>query len=122
MTSRHVDVLVVGAGPAGLAAASLLATAGARVEVLEREQSPGGVPRHCAHRGFGNRPRALTGPAYARLLADAAVHAGADLCTGVTALDWAGPRALSTIGPQGVRTLAARAVVLATGARERPRP
>ncbi|MEU5626802.1 NAD(P)/FAD-dependent oxidoreductase [Streptomyces tendae] len=122
MTSRHVDVLVVGAGPAGLAAAALLATAGARVEVLEREQSPGGVPRHCAHRGFGNRPRALTGPAYARLLADAAVHAGADLCTGVTALDWAGPRALSTVGPQGVRTLAARAVVLATGARERPRP
>ncbi|MFE7432290.1 NAD(P)/FAD-dependent oxidoreductase [Streptomyces tendae] len=122
MTSRHVDVLVVGAGPAGLAAASLLATAGARVEVLEREQAPGGVPRHCAHRGFGNRPRALTGPAYARLLADAAVHAGADLRTGVTALDWAGPRALSTVGPQGVRTLAARAVVLATGARERPRP
>ncbi|MFJ3036823.1 NAD(P)/FAD-dependent oxidoreductase [Streptomyces tendae] len=122
MTSRHVDVLVVGAGPAGLAAASLLATAGARVEVLEREQAPGGVPRHCAHRGFGNRPRALTGPAYARLLADAAVDAGADLRTGVTALDWAGPRALSTVGPQGVRTLAARAVVLATGARERPRP
>ncbi|MFK4546943.1 thioredoxin reductase [Streptomyces tendae] len=121
MTSRHVDVLVVGAGPAGLTAAALLATAGARVEVLERERSPGGVPRHCAHRGFGNRPHALTGPAYARLLADAAVHAGADLRTGVTALDWAGPRALSTVGPQGVGTLAARAVVLATGARERPR-
>ncbi|MGX1248425.1 thioredoxin reductase [Streptomyces ambofaciens] len=121
MTSRHIDVLVVGAGPAGLAAASLLATAGARVEILEREQAPGGVPRHCAHRGFGNRPHALTGPAYARLLADAAVHAGADLRTGVTALDWAGPRALATVGPQGVRTLAARAVVLATGARERPR-
>ncbi|MFJ4334153.1 MULTISPECIES: NAD(P)/FAD-dependent oxidoreductase [unclassified Streptomyces] len=121
MTSRHVDVLVVGAGPAGLAAASLLATAGARVEVLEREQSPGGVPRHCAHRGFGNRPHAWTGPAYARLLTEAAVHAGAGLRTGVTALDWAGPRALTTVGPQGVRTLAARAVVLATGARERPR-
>ncbi|MET7321555.1 FAD-dependent oxidoreductase [Streptomyces sp. NPDC005549] len=121
MTSRHIDVLVVGAGPAGLAAASLLATAGARVEVLEREQSPGGVPRHCAHRGFGNRPHTLTGPAYARLLADAAAHAGAGLRTGVTALDWAGPRALTTVGPRGVRTLAARAVVLATGARERPR-
>ncbi|MER6167847.1 NAD(P)/FAD-dependent oxidoreductase [Streptomyces violaceorubidus] len=121
MTSRHVDVLVVGAGPAGLAAARLLATAGVRVEVLEREQTPGGVPRHCAHRGFGNRPHTLTGPAHARLLADAAVNAGAGLRTGVTALDWAGPRALTTVGPEGVRTLAARAVVLATGARERPR-
>ncbi|WP_333758568.1 FAD-dependent oxidoreductase, partial [Streptomyces sp. ISBFB 2968] len=121
MTSRQADVLVVGAGPAGLTAAARLARTGARVVLLEREQSPGGVPRHCAHRGFGDRPHALTGPAHARLLADAAARAGADLRTGVTALDWAGPRALTTVGPRGAETLAARAVVLATGARERPR-
>ncbi|MFE2439969.1 FAD-dependent oxidoreductase, partial [Streptomyces sp. NPDC059409] len=121
MTSRQVDVLVVGAGPAGLATASLLATAGARVEVLEREQAPGGVTRHCAHRGFGTWPHALTGPAHARLLAASAERAGADVRTGVTALDWAGPRTLTTVGPRGAETLAARAVVLATGARERPR-
>ncbi|AQS66367.1 NAD(P)/FAD-dependent oxidoreductase [Streptomyces pactum] len=119
--TRQVDVLVVGGGPAGLVAASLLAVTGVRVEVLERERRAGGVPRHCAHRGFGNWPRALTGPAYARLLADAAVRAGADVRTGVTALDWAGPRTLTTVGPRGAQTLAARAVVLATGARERPR-
>ncbi|NEB13224.1 NAD(P)-binding protein, partial [Streptomyces coelicoflavus] len=75
MTSRQVDVLVVGAGPAGLAAAARLARTGVRVEVLEREQSPGGVPRHCAHRGFGSRPHALTGPAHARLLAASAERA-----------------------------------------------
>ncbi|WP_333742819.1 NAD(P)/FAD-dependent oxidoreductase [Streptomyces ardesiacus] len=121
MTGRQVDVLVVGAGPAGLAAASLLATTGARVEVLEREQRPGGVPRHCAHGGFGTWPATLTGPAYAALLADGAARAGAEVRTGVTALDWAGPRTLTTIGPRGAETLAARAVVLATGARERPR-
>ncbi|MFE1585933.1 NAD(P)/FAD-dependent oxidoreductase [Streptomyces sp. NPDC058737] len=121
MTSRQVDVLVVGAGPAGLVTASLLATADARVEVLEREQAPGGVPRHCAHRGFGTWPHALTGPAHARLLAASAERAGADVRTGVTALDWVGPRTLTTVGPQGAETLAARAVVLATGAREGPR-
>ncbi|MFE9702612.1 NAD(P)/FAD-dependent oxidoreductase [Streptomyces sp. NPDC005930] len=121
MTHHQVDVLVVGAGPAGLAAACLLAATGARVEVLERERTPGGVPRHCAHRGFGTWPQDLTGPAYARLLADAAVRAGADVRTGVTALDWAGPRTLTTVGPQGARTIGALAVVLATGARERPR-
>lgn len=121
MTSRQVDVLVVGAGPAGLATAARLARTGVRVEVLEREQSPGGVPRHCAHRGFGTWPHALTGPAHARLLAASAERAGADVRTGVTALDWAGPRTLTTVGPRGAETLAARAVVLATGARERPR-
>ncbi|MFG3164635.1 NAD(P)/FAD-dependent oxidoreductase [Streptomyces sp. NPDC048232] len=119
--TREVDVLVVGAGPAGLVAATHLATTGARVEVLERERWPGGAPVHCAHRGFGTWPHTRTGPAHARLLADAAVRAGADVRTGVTALDWAGPRTLATVGPRGAETIAARAVLLATGARERPR-
>ncbi|MFF8731625.1 NAD(P)/FAD-dependent oxidoreductase [Streptomyces sp. NPDC015171] len=120
---RRVDVLVVGAGPAGLAAAARLAAAGAgRVEVLEREARPGGVPRHCAHGGFGTWTHPLTGPGYARLLTEAAERSGATLRTGVTALDWAtaGP-VLSTVGPGGPETIEARAVLLATGARERPR-
>ncbi|MEV6833006.1 FAD-dependent oxidoreductase [Streptomyces sp. NPDC051133] len=120
---RRVDVLVVGAGPAGLAAAARLAAAGAgRVEVLEREQQPGGVPRHCAHGGFGTWTRPLTGPRYARRLTDAAERAGAVLRTGVSVLDWApaGP-VLHTTGPRGPETVEARAVILATGACERPR-
>ncbi|MFG2944596.1 NAD(P)/FAD-dependent oxidoreductase [Streptomyces adustus] len=119
---RRVDVLVVGAGPAGLATAARLAAAGAgRVEVLDREQQAGGVPRHCAHGGYGTWLRPLTGPGYARLLLDAADRAGASVRTGVTALDWAGPLSLHTVGPHGPETIDARAVVLATGARERPR-
>ncbi|MFI9803238.1 NAD(P)/FAD-dependent oxidoreductase [Streptomyces sp. NPDC052301] len=120
---RRVDVLVVGAGPAGLAAAARVAAAGAgRVEVLEREEQPGGVPRHCAHGGFGTRIRPLTGPRYARRLTQAAELAGAALRTGVSVLDWAptGP-VLHTTGPGGPEVIEARAVVLATGARERPR-
>ncbi|MEU2717144.1 FAD-binding protein, partial [Streptomyces sp. NPDC007205] len=91
MTSpRPVDVLVVGAGPAGLVAAARLAAAGAgRVEVLEREQQAGGIPRHCAHGGFGTWTRPLTGPRYAGRLTEAAGRAGAVIRTGVTVLDWA---------------------------------
>jgi thioredoxin reductase len=112
---RHVDVLVVGAGPAGLALAARLAAGGAgRVEVLERERQAGGVPRHCRRRGFD-------GPGFARRQVEAAVRAGASVRTGVTALGWAGPLALSTVSPAGPETITAGAVVLATGARERPR-
>ncbi|MFD7878521.1 FAD-dependent oxidoreductase, partial [Streptomyces sp. NPDC059766] len=111
---RRVDVLVVGAGPAGLATAARLATAGAgRVEVLDREQQAGGVPRHCAHGGYGTWLHPLTGPGYARLLLDAADRAGVSVRTGVTALDWAGPLSLHTVGPHGPETIDARAVVLA---------
>ncbi|MET9436440.1 FAD-dependent oxidoreductase [Streptomyces sp. NPDC006551] len=122
--NRSVDVLVVGAGPAGLAAAARLAAAGAgRVEVLERDDEAGGVPRHCAHGGFGaaERRRPVDGPAFARRAVAAAARAGAVVRTGVMATGWAGPLALDVTAPSGLETITARAVVLATGARERPR-
>ncbi|MFD3486746.1 NAD(P)/FAD-dependent oxidoreductase [Streptomyces sp. NPDC058665] len=125
---RAVDVLVVGAGPAGLALSSRLAASGISVETVDREDQPGGVPRHCFHSGFGLRDlrRRMTGPAYARHWADAAVRAGAVLRTGVTVTGWsegppADPLAVDVTSPAGLERITARAVVLATGARERPR-
>ncbi|MCQ8190756.1 NAD(P)/FAD-dependent oxidoreductase [Streptomyces rugosispiralis] len=123
-THRTVDVLVIGAGPAGLAVAARLAAAGVdRVEVLDREQRAGGIPRHCDHIGFGLRDlrRVMTGPDYARHHIAAAIRAGAVLRTGVAATGWAGPRTVDITGPTGLERITATAVVLATGARERPR-
>ncbi len=122
--SRRVDVAVIGAGPAGLAAARGLAAAGASVEVLEREREAGGTPRTCLHQGFGLRDlhRALSGPAYAARAADLAADAGAAITLGTQVTGWTDDGSLTLAGSLGPCALRARAVLLATGCRERPRP
>jgi thioredoxin reductase len=127
-----VDVLVVGAGPAGLSAAIELRRLGAgSVLVAERETSPGGVPRHSWHTGYGLRDlrRVMSGPAYAQALASAAKEAGAELRPGTTVTGWetadvdgqAGSCAVTLTSAGGIETVRAAAVLLATGCRERPR-
>jgi thioredoxin reductase len=123
-----VDVLIVGAGPAGLSAARELRRLGAgTIVVADRETAAGGVPRHSWHTGYGLRDlhRLMTGPTYAQALAEAAVTAGAELRLGttVTGLGLAPDRAqVATLtSPDGIQTVRAAAVLLATGCRERPR-
>jgi NADPH-dependent 2,4-dienoyl-CoA reductase/sulfur reductase-like enzyme len=117
-------VVVVGAGPAGLSAARELCIRGiGPVMVAERDPEPGGVPRLCDHNGFGLQDlrRPLSGPAYARLLAGRAEDAGARLLLSTTVAGIADDGTVTLVGPDGLRTVRPAAVVLATGARERPR-
>jgi thioredoxin reductase len=123
------DVLVVGAGPAGLSAAGELRRLGVgSVLVAEREAEAGGIPRHSFHTGYGLRDlhRVLSGPAYARALADAAVAAGAEVRLGTTVTCCApgasGGFGVTMTSARGIETVDAEVVLLATGCRERPRP
>ncbi|MEH3143607.1 MAG: FAD-dependent oxidoreductase [Mycobacterium kyogaense] len=118
-------VAIIGGGPSGLTAAAALApSVDGEVLVLERESQTGGIPRHSDHLGYGMRDlhRFVSGPAYARRLTAMAAEAGATLETEAMVTGWAGERTLQITSPRGVRTVTADAVILATGARERPRP
>lgn len=121
----RVSVAVIGGGPSGLTAAAALAPiVDGEVLVLEREAHTGGIPRHSDHLGYGIRDlkRFVSGPTYARTLTDTARDAGARLETEAMVTGWGGERALEITSPRGRLVVEADAVVLATGARERPRP
>lgn len=119
-----MSVLVVGAGPAGLACAVELSRLGVSdVRVLERERRAGGIPGHCAHQGFGIRDlhRVMPGPRYAQHYVELARRASAQLDVETMVTGWSSHGELEVTSTNGRERVRAEAVVLATGCRERPR-
>ncbi|MBL8832769.1 MAG: NAD(P)/FAD-dependent oxidoreductase [Rhodospirillales bacterium] len=124
MKQLDAPVVVIGAGPAGLAAAKALADGGVGVLVVERDEAPGGLPRFCRHPGFGwaYTRRFESGPAFARRMLAALdpARVAIETRTSVLSLE-AGPTLHLLSAEHGNLHLRPRAVVLATGIRERPR-
>ena len=122
------DVLIIGAGPGGLAAAKGAREAGAeRVIILERDTQPGGILNQCIHDGFGliRYKKTLTGPEYAHRAAREAAEAGAELFTGhqVVRMGKCADSLIevTAVNREGLKTFCAGAVVMALGCRERTR-
>jgi NADPH-dependent 2,4-dienoyl-CoA reductase/sulfur reductase-like enzyme len=116
-----VELAIIGAGPAGMAAAALAAELGLETVLIDEQSSPGGQ----IYRGIErSRPRSPLGPDYlAGQQCAAAFRAGGAGYRPATTLWHIDPDGMLYLESNGrTETLRARRILLATGALERPVP
>ncbi|MBQ8203861.1 MAG: FAD-dependent oxidoreductase [Clostridia bacterium] len=118
------DIVVVGGGPAGMAAAIAAYDNGVRdVVILDREKNLGGILQQCIHNGFGLHKfgEELTGPEYANIYSKKVAERGIEVYNETTVTDISKEKIITATNSNGILKIKAKAVILAMGCRERSR-
>ena len=114
------DVIVVGGGAAGMAAAIESFKTGAKTLLIEKEDKLGGILNQCIHNGFGlhHFKEELTGPEYANRFIQLVNENKIEVLynTYVTSIE---KNRVRVINDGGARVISSKAIVLAMGCREK---
>jgi thioredoxin reductase len=121
---NHYQVIVIGGGPAGLAASCTSAKNGAATLLIEREAKLGGILKQCIHDGFGvlRYQEKLSGPEYAEKEIETlkGLNITVSLLTFVTAIKKTKEGFILTlVTKEGIQEVSGERLILATGCRER---
>jgi len=124
LKDKNIDILIVGAGPAGLAAAIKAKESGAsNVLIVERDEAPGGLLHQCIHNGFGlfYFGHDMTGPEYAKYFIQKTKELNIDILLESMVLNITPDKKVTLCNKDGIITLEPKAIILAMGCRERSR-
>ena len=118
-------LVIIGGGPAGLAAAVAAYDKGERdILILERESTLGGILNQCIHNGFGLHTfkEELTGPEYAGRFIDQVLERNIEYKLDTTVISVKDDKTITAVNEaDGLLKIKAEAIILACGCRERPR-